>query len=98
LGVVGVVVGSVFGFKSMSAHDDADPYCDDDGRCWDTRGYDAAEDAVSAGNLSTLGFLVGGLGLAGGAVLWFTAPSSSTAESSATLGVGPGSVKVKVAF
>jgi hypothetical protein len=96
VGVAGVVVGAVFGLKSMSARDDADPYCDEDARCWDHRGYDAAEDAVSAGNLSTLGFLVGGVGLAGGAVLWFTSPSTSA--ESAAVGVGPGSLKVRVAF
>jgi hypothetical protein len=97
VGVIGVVVGSVFGLKSMSSRNDADPYCDEDSRCWDHRAYDAAEDAVTAGNLSTLGFLVGGLGLAGGAVLWFTAPST-TATESAALGVGPASMRVKVAF
>jgi hypothetical protein len=53
---------------------------------------------VSAGNLSTLGFIVGGLGLAGGAVLWFTAPTPGAAASESALGVAPGGVKLKVTF
>ncbi len=36
-------------------------------------------DAKSAGGISTVGFLVGGLGAAGAAVLWFTAPGAKAA-------------------
>jgi hypothetical protein len=53
--------------------------------------------AVSAGNASTVGFIVGGVGAAGAAVLWFTAPGASAAASP-QVGVGPGMLEVRGAW
>jgi hypothetical protein len=75
VGVVGVVVGSVFGLKSMSSHDDAEKQCK--GNTCTAEGVAARDDALAAGNVSTVAFIVGGVGLAAGTVLWFTLPSSS---------------------
>ena len=47
--------------------------------------------AGSTGNISTIGFIVGGVGVAGAVVLWLTAPTSSSAQ----VGFGPGSLQVK---
>ena len=87
VGVVGIGVGTVFGFKSKSHHDEAEKYCNGS-ECTDVRGVNAGTDAHAAGNVSTVAMIVGGVGLAGAAVLWFTAPRS--AVQSARLGVGIG--------
>lgn len=96
VGVAGIGVGSVFGLKSKSKHDEAEKYCDG-ADCTDPRGVSAGEDAYSAGTLSTVFMVVGGAALAGGAVLWFTAPKREE-QPIATVGIGPGSVQVRGAF
>ena len=94
VGVAGVVVGSIFGLKSKSDHDEAEKYCDGS-RCTDARGVSAGDSAHSAGNISTIAMIVGGVGLAAGVTLWFTAPKASTTSA---LAVGPGSLHVKGSF
>lgn len=96
VGVVGVVVGSVFGLKSKSSHDEAANYCSGS-VCRDQRGVNAGEDAYSSGTISTVAMVVGGVGLAGGAVLWLTAPSSHQ-EPTAGFAVGPGSLQLRGSF
>jgi hypothetical protein len=76
-GVVGVGLGAFFGLRAMSKKDDAG--CDGNS-CPDVESRDLYEDAQSAGNVSTIGFIVGGLAVAGGAVLYFTAPKPSREE------------------
>jgi hypothetical protein len=98
VGVAGVIVGSIYGLRSSAKNSDADPYCDSDGGCWDERGYDDMEDAVAAGNVSTVAFIVGGAGLAAGAVLWFTAPSGDAGSGQTALGVGPGSIRLRTTW
>lgn len=103
VGVVGVAVGSVFGLKSMSKKDEADQHCDG-AKCRDTEGVNLRNDAYAAGNISTIGFAIGGVGLAAGAVLWFVLPASSsqTTEGSQTgrtrLGLTPGALTVEHAW
>lgn len=96
VGVVGVTLGTVFGLKSKSLHDDAAPYCSGQ-VCTDQRGVDAGKDAYSAGTVSTVAMVVGVLGLAGGATLWLTAPRAQEAPRAA-LHVGPGSINVRGSF
>lgn len=94
VGVAGVVVGSIFGLKSKSDHDEAEKYCNGN-QCTDARGVTAGDSAHSAGNVSTIAMIVGGVGLAAGVTLWFTAPKAST---SAALSVAPGSVQLRGSF
>ncbi len=89
VGIIGVAVGSVFGLKSKSDHDQADSHCT--GGC-DGRGVSLGSDAISAGNVSTVAFLVGAAGLVGGAALWLTAKHDG---SSAQVGFGPGAVLMR---
>lgn len=91
IGVVGVGVGSAFGLIAMSKKNDAQKVCPD--LCKDSSGVSQWSDAKSAGNVSTVAFVVGGVALAAGAVLWLTAPSS-TPGPSARVGVGPGVLQV----
>lgn len=79
VGVVGLGVGTVFGLKDKSKLSDAESHCV--GNSCDAAGVGLREDAVSAGNVSTVAFTVGLIAVAGAAVLWFTAPSSSTLQA-----------------
>jgi len=96
LGATGIVVGSVFGVKSKSKHDDAKA-CG--ATCPDEPSYQANQDAMKFGNISTVSFIVGALGLAGGVVLWVTAkPDQASSTASAQIGVGLGSLQVRGRF
>ena len=88
VGVAGLVAGTAFGLASQSKGSEADDHCAGS-MCRDQAGVDLRADAKRAGNLSTAGFIVGALGLAGGAALWFTA---SDHAGRARIGVGFGSV------
>ena len=59
-----------------------------------SRRVTAGEDAYSAGTVSTVGMVIGALGLAGGVALWVTAPKAAATE----VAVGPGSLQVKGAW
>ncbi len=76
-GAVGLVVGSIFGIVSIGKKSDADGHCDAANVC-DDEGLGLRKDAISAGNVSTVAFVVGGVLVAGGAALWFTAPKRAS--------------------
>jgi hypothetical protein len=78
IGVVGLIVGGIFGVVSISKNSDADKEClpPDHTRCT-AQGVDAGRSATTAGNVSTSAFIAGGVLVAGGLVLYFTAPSGS---------------------
>jgi serine/threonine-protein kinase len=88
VGVVGVAVGTVFGFRSKSAHDDAAAHCN--GLECDSQGVDLSNKARTAGNVSTGAFILGGVGLAAAGVLWFTAPHGNSVE----VGLGIGTMQI----
>ncbi len=97
-GVVGVGLGAFFGLRAMNKKDEAG--CDGN-NCPDVTARDLYEDAQSAGNVSTIGFIVGGLAVAGGAVLYFTAPKPSREkglEAGALLSPGLVGVQAKGRF
>jgi hypothetical protein len=96
VGAVGVLVGSVYGFKSMSKRDEAATHCDPG--CHDQTGMDLKGEAKSAGDVSTAAFVTGALGLAAGAVLWFTAGSGDSRASAPQVGIGPSGIVVKGAW
>jgi hypothetical protein len=96
LGAAGVVVGSVFGLKSKAKHDDAKA-CGT--TCPDVPSHDANQDALKFGNISTVAFIVGAVGIASGVTLWLTAkPSQASSSSSAQVGVGLGSLQFRGSF
>jgi hypothetical protein len=96
IGIVGVVGGAVFGFRSLSQHAESDQYCKGS-VCWDQRGVDAMDRARSSGNLSTAGFLVGGAGLGVAALLWFTRPQPK-GDRGTQVGLGLGSIDLRVTY
>jgi hypothetical protein len=91
VGVAGLVCGTAFGLKSMSKHSEADEHCVGS-TCRDQTGVDLRADAKQAGNLSTAGFIVGALGMAGGAALWWTARDDANHAAGARIGIGLGNL------
>jgi hypothetical protein len=77
VGGVGLVVGSVTGVMAMSKNKTATDACPNDGACRSQDAVDANSSAKSLATVSTIGFIVGGVGLAAGIVLLATAPSSA---------------------
>ncbi len=75
VGLVGLAVGTVFGISARSTYEDSDAHCTDDNVCFD-EGLELRNDAKKKAAFATVGFGVGIAGLAGGAILWFAAPSA----------------------
>jgi hypothetical protein len=75
VGVAGVTLGTVFGLRARGKRDDSQPHCDALG-C-DAQGVALIDQAKSAGNVSTVSFVVGGVGLAAAAIVFFAVPARS---------------------
>ncbi len=83
----------------MSAHSDYEKSCGSNigappNACNQT-GVNGESDAATKGTISTIGFIAGGALVAGGAVLFFTAP---TGVASVQLGFGPAFVSASGQF
>ena len=87
VGVAGLALGTVFGVMAMSDKNGA--HCDASGACDPGK----LSDANSAATISTVGFIAGGVLLAGGAALVIFGPSGS-APASATPASGGATLKV----
>ncbi|HEX4448226.1 MAG TPA: hypothetical protein VH044_15865, partial [Polyangiaceae bacterium] len=82
-GVIAVGLGTFFGVRSISKHSDYEKLCTGDANetvCQPAAGP-LHDSAVSAGNASTVTFVVAGALLAGGGVLWFLAPRAASSVS-----------------
>lgn len=86
VGVVGVVLGSVFGVKTLGKTSDAKGHCSvgEPAQC-DPTGLQLESSAKSTGAVSTVAFLVGGAALVGGVVLFATAPKSADTKTTSAL-------------
>ena len=79
VGVAGLGTGIVTGLISTSKHSEAEDKCPH-GECVPgSEGADAVDSFRSMRAVSTIGYLVGAMGLAGGAALYFTAPRPAQA-------------------
>lgn len=101
VGGAGVLVGAITGFVALGKHGDLSDACPG-GTCPSDKQSDV-DSYKTMGTVSTVSFIVGGVGLAAGAVLWFTAPKESAKSGSshwATVSpyVGPGSAGVTGRF
>src|SRR5262249_17970643 len=77
-GIAGVVVGAVFGIVAKSTYDNAvQSECGGDPTRCTTQGAQDGHAAHSQATVSTVAFIGGAALLAGGAALYFTAPSGS---------------------
>jgi hypothetical protein len=90
VGVAGVVAGAVTGVLALS--DTSTTHSDCTATLCTTQGHANAlsehSTASTMGAVSTAGFIVGAVGLAGAGVLWFTAPKGEK-QSASALGFGP---------
>ncbi|MBX3222925.1 MAG: hypothetical protein KF795_20610, partial [Labilithrix sp.] len=83
-GVIGLGVGAVFGISALMKKGDAN--CDASGECDEPH----LSDAVSAARTATIGFIAGGVLLAGGVSLVLFAPPRVKVVASAALRPGGG--------
>lgn len=75
-GVVGVVIGAVFGVDALGKHDELQKRCSAGApRSCDAEGLRIADAQGTVANVSTVGFAVGGALIAAGVVLWVVAPA-----------------------
>ena len=86
-GVVGVGVGVAFLTQAKSKANDADAICAGS-ICSSEAALQMNHDARVAGNVATVAFAAGALGIAGGVVLWLTAPSSPSSARAEVALVG----------
>ena len=86
-------IGTAFGLKSIARHNSASDVCPSD--CSDPHGVELWDQARNAGNIATVGFVVGAAGIAGAAVLWFVARPSAEPGPSAALALGLGGLQLR---
>ncbi|MBL8714415.1 MAG: PEGA domain-containing protein [Myxococcales bacterium] len=87
VGLVGVGLGTYFGLHAIRLNDSSAPHCE--GNACNGEGYTLRTDARIAGNVSTVAFVVGALGLGTGVALWVLgAPGTSEPKASVTLAPG----------
>jgi hypothetical protein len=95
-GVAALAVGGYFGLQAASTWSDAKSGCDPYPYCGE-EGQRLASDAQQSGTVATIATVAGGVLLAGGLVLWLTAPGPARATETALL-VGPASVQLRGTF
>ena len=102
VGVVGLVVGAVFGVRAGSQWSSAQALCADPvkGETCSRAGIQLGKDAGGSATLSTVGFVVGGAALLTGTILWFRfAPPRPLAMASSLAlapSFGPGGVGARL--
>jgi hypothetical protein len=81
VGAVGLGVGAVFGILAFDETGKAKQFCDGNKCPARPEVVSARNTAIANGNVSTVGFVVGGVGIAAGIVLLLTVGSSSSKPS-----------------
>jgi hypothetical protein len=103
VGLVGIIVGSVTGGLALSSWSTAKSECTTASCPSSTRpsAESSRTSAVTLGTVSTVAFVVGGAGLAGGGLLWLTAPKSDAPvalELRPVFGLGSGGMALTGSF
>jgi hypothetical protein len=93
VGIVGLAVGTIFGFRVLSKNDDSESICPTGQLCSprdQARYHQTVDDARSARTVALLGLGLGGAAVVTGAALVLTAPKDKPAVVSfvPTLGIG----------
>jgi hypothetical protein len=88
VGVAGLVVGAVTGGLVLAKKGDVDANCT--GKVCNAKGFAAQGDAWTMSTVSTIAFVAGGVLVAAGAVLFFTAPRREKTVAAISPLVGPG--------
>ncbi|HXY44665.1 MAG TPA: hypothetical protein VEH29_10795 [Acidimicrobiales bacterium] len=92
VGVAALAVGGAFGVMTISKKNDANNLCPAS-QCASQAEVNMWNDAKTTGNVSTALFIVGGVGVAAGAILWFTAKPAGTTV--AQIGLLPGGIRLR---
>jgi hypothetical protein len=92
VGVVATGVGVAYSFVAMSRRDHASSICPND--CAGTSGVNAWDDAHSAGNIATGGFIVGAATIASGVAVWLLAKPAAERAPASQISLGPGGIQV----
>lgn len=90
VGAAGLILGGIFGLEAASQWKDAKAHCSPYPYCG-SEGLKLSRSATKSATVANIGFVLGALGIAGGAVLWFTAPD----EHAVSVGAWPGGVVVR---
>jgi serine/threonine-protein kinase len=96
-GIVGLGVGTIFGVVALGKRSDLDGLCPAYPHCAESQRTDVQgkyDDAKHAATISTVGFVLGGVLLAGGVVLWLVAPGRAAASTAAWVTAHPSGVSV----
>lgn len=83
VGGAGLLVGAITGVVALGKAGDLSDACNSDKTCPPSE-QDNVDSYKSMGTISTIGFVVAGVGGIAGAILWFTAPKESAAASPAS--------------
>jgi hypothetical protein len=89
VGVLGMGVGTYFGFDAISKNN-ASNQSGCSGNTCTAGAYSTREDARSSATVSTVSFVVGGLLAAGGVTLWLLAPRGDSAVQVAPVALAGG--------
>jgi len=82
VGIAGVVIGTVYGLNTIDDKNTQVTDCASNAQCTNPAGAAAAHsDAQTAGAISTVAFIAGGIAAAAGVVVFFTAPKKKTGPS-----------------
>jgi hypothetical protein len=83
VGVAGLLTGAIAGGVTLARKSSVEQSCDLDAKkCSTSQGLDELSSARTSGVVSTVGFAAGGALLATGLIVFLTAPSERTAETS----------------
>ena len=88
VGVAGLVVGTAFGIDAMTQLSESNELCQNGptvANCTSHIGVSERSAAQTAATASTVGFVVGGAAVVGGALLYFLAPKVTRSSTAATV-------------
>jgi serine/threonine-protein kinase len=102
VGVVGIGLGTFFGLRAKSKQDESnaagDPsLCNADDKCGPA-GLDLRQSALGSATAATVFFILGGVAIAGGAVLYVTAPKASKTTAGIVVAPTLGGASVRASF
>jgi hypothetical protein len=94
----GVLVGGITGFVALSKSHDLKDQCAPNGDCVSSESHDTYDASKRFGTISTIAFIVGGVGAVVGVAGLLTNEPDRPRDVTATVVVGPGSVGVAGTF
>lgn len=98
LGIVGLGTGIITGLMSTSHHGKAEEQCPNQACVAGSAGEDELSSFRTLRTVSTVGYVVGAVGVAAGVTLLLTAPAERPGRASVGLWLNPGSAGVRGAF